>query len=307
MSLGPLYFLAFVALLCVVAWFFRRPFNAKIQRAAPGKFAELSDGAVHYQWYGNPNGSVLVLVHGLTTPSFVWRDMLPGLVDAGYRVLTFDHFGRGFSARPGRAQTSAFFHTEIDELLEVLGIESPVHFLGYSMGGGIVSSYAAERRDRVQKLILLAPTGFRTEMGGFVHWAAAWPVLGDLAMYLFGGLAIRRGAKASALLESVDSEMIALQCRETRYSGFLRAVLSSVRNVTQLDMSHVHKVLADRDVPVLAIFGELDATVPVAGAMALRTLNRQARVVELPGVGHAMAFTHGDAVIGEVIRFLSEK
>ncbi len=305
MTFGPQYIFAAVIVLCVIAWFFRRPLTPRVRQAAPGEFARISNGVVHYQWHGNPTGPVLVMVHGLTTPSFVWRDMLPLLVDAGYRILTFDHFGRGFSDRPQAAHTTEFYNQEIDELLEAVKIYRPFHLLGYSMGGGIVSSYAAQHRDKVQKLVLLAPTGFRTDLGGFIHWAASWPVIGDLAMYLMGGLVIRQGAKATARLEGVDHDMIALQCRETRYGGFLGAVLSSVRNVTQLDMSQAHRVLADRDLPVLAVFGEKDRTIPISGAMSLRTLNRKSQIVELPGVGHGMAFTHADQVAAKVVSFLS--
>ncbi|MCP5075499.1 MAG: alpha/beta hydrolase [Rhodobacteraceae bacterium] len=302
---NPVFLLAAVVCLCMIAWFFRRPFTSRTQQAAPGEFARLTDGLVHYQWHGSPGDPVLVLVHGLTTPSFVWRDMIPPLVSSGYRVLTFDHFGRGFSDRPRVAHTTEFYIREMDELIAALEVKDTFHLLGYSMGGGIVSSYAAQRQGKLRKLVLLAPIGFRTELGGFFHWAAAWPVIGDLAMYLIGGVLIRRGARTSAQNEGVDHEMIQLQCHETRYNGFLTAVLSSIRNVTQLDLSETHRLLADRDVPLLAVFGKADDIIPIAGAMSLRMINRDAEIVELAEVGHAMAFTHSRQVTDAVVSFLS--
>jgi len=88
----------------------RKPdMDDSIRDLAPNEFAKLSDGHTHYQWHGDPDGPVLVCVHGLTTPSFVWEALLPGLTEAGYRVLTYDLYGRGMSDRPKGAQTRSFF------------------------------------------------------------------------------------------------------------------------------------------------------------------------------------------------------
>ncbi|MEM7630581.1 MAG: alpha/beta hydrolase, partial [Pseudomonadota bacterium] len=43
------------------------------QQAAPGRIALLSQGRTHYEWLGPERGPVAVCIHGLTTPSFVWR------------------------------------------------------------------------------------------------------------------------------------------------------------------------------------------------------------------------------------------
>ena len=39
---------------------------------APGRFAKLSQGVTHYQWIGPARGPVVVMIHGLTTPSPVF-------------------------------------------------------------------------------------------------------------------------------------------------------------------------------------------------------------------------------------------
>ena len=43
---------------------------------------------------------IVVLVHGFSSPQFVWDGIAELLVDAGYSVLAYDHFGRGYSERP---------------------------------------------------------------------------------------------------------------------------------------------------------------------------------------------------------------
>ncbi len=269
-----------------------------------GRFADLSNGRIFYQWHGPSNGPVLVLVHGLSTPSFVWRDMLPELVQAGFRVLTFDHFGRGFSEYPGQAQTSDFFVKELDELLELLGVQDPVTLLGYSMGGGIVASFAALQPHRIGRLILLAPVGLRSNLGGFFTTLLLMPVIGDMLMGLFGPRRFRKGLRMSASEENVDSAMIDMQIAETRQPAFAGAVLSSLRHVIRTDLRPAHEKLAKAGVPILAIFGEKDTVIPISSAQILRQRIPQAQIVVVPEAGHGLAYTHADQVTGAVQDFI---
>lgn len=303
MPITPLnLFLAF-GLILIVVWFLRRPMTAKVRRDAPGAFVELSNGVVHYQWHGPKVGPVIVMVHGLTTPSFVWRHQIPALTEAGYRVLTFDHFGRGYSDRPIARHTFAFYIRELDELLDALNVKAGFDLLGYSMGGGIAVQYASLRRDRIRKLVLIAPIGFLTTRP---NWIARWPVVGDLAMFLFGGFSLRRGAVKAGRAENVEQDMIALQCRETRFAGFGAAVLSCLRHVIYQDLTEAHRVLKDRSVPILALFARDDDVIPIDCAMRLRELNRAAQIQEVKGAGHSLVTTHATEVNSAVVTFLQD-
>ena len=273
--------------------------------AEGGSYAKVSNGRLFYRRYGDANGPVLVLVHGLTTPSFVWRDMLPDLVAAGFHILTFDHFGRGFSSYPKQPQTLDFFIQELQELLDSLNINTPVHLLGYSMGGGIVAAFAARHPARVNRLVMLAPAGFRAELGGFFDWAARTPLLGDLAMRLFGGRLFRQGSEASIQQEGADPEMVAMQCAETRNSGFAAAVLSSMRNVTSKNLHSEHARIADQKTPSLAIFAADDTIIPISSAKGLSAANANAKIVIVPDSGHCLAYTHSGTVNKAVLEFLN--
>lgn len=297
----PLVVLLALALVLVIAWFTRQPMTANVRRNAPGDFVEIAGGVIHYQWHGPVTGPVIVMVHGLTTPSFVWRDQVPALTQAGYRVLTFDHFGRGYSDRPMERQDMAFFIRELDGVLDGLNVRAGYDLLGYSMGGGIVTQFASLRRDRIRKLILIAPTGF---LQGRPNWVARWPIAGDLAMFIFGGWSLRRGAKKAGLAEGVDAEMIALQRRETRYAGYGAAVLSSLRHAIYLDLREAHRILKEREMPILAIFGSADDVIPPDNAMRLREVNRAAQIVDIKGAGHGLVTTHPRQVNDAILAFL---
>jgi pimeloyl-ACP methyl ester carboxylesterase len=297
----PLFILLAVALILVIAWFTRQPMSPRVRRAAPGQFIEIADGIIHYELHGPVTGPVIVMVHGLTTPSFVWRDQIPALTRAGYRVLTFDHFGRGYSDRPMGKQDLAFFMRELDGVLDGLEVHAGYDLLGYSMGGGIVTQFASLRRDRIRKLILVAPIGL---LEGQPNWVARWPLVGDLAMFVLGSWTLRRGAIKAGKAEKVDREMINMQRRETRFAGFTAAVLTSLRHTVYEDLREAHRILRERDMPILALFGKDDDVVPIDNAMRLREVNRSAQIIEIKGAGHALVTTHPKQINDAILAFL---
>lgn len=131
-------FITLAALVVALPWIMealRRPMNERARGDAPGAFAQLSAGNTHYQWHGPRSTRILVLVHGLSSPSWVFDGLIRGLLAMRYRVLSYDLYGRGFSDRPRDNQTLEFHARQLGELLDAVGVQVPVTLMGYSMGG----------------------------------------------------------------------------------------------------------------------------------------------------------------------------
>ena len=73
--------------------------DAAARAEAPGDFLQATDGQIHYQARGPEDGNVIVMVHGFSTPAFIFEQNADALSAAGFRVVQFDHFGRGWSDR----------------------------------------------------------------------------------------------------------------------------------------------------------------------------------------------------------------
>ena len=71
---------------------------SNIIKPSYGKFAELKNGNIFYQTFKpiNPIGQTVILVHGFSTPSIVWKGIVPYLTDAGFDVIAYDHYGEDF-------------------------------------------------------------------------------------------------------------------------------------------------------------------------------------------------------------------
>src|ERR1700712_3410548 len=121
----------------------------------------------------------VVLINGLADEKETWAYQTPALLDAGYRVLTFDNRGIGASSTPAGPYTAELLADDAKALVDELGI-TDFHLMGVSMGGMIVQEYALKYETDLKSLTLgctyAAPGPFCTRM--FAMWEDLAPVMG---------------------------------------------------------------------------------------------------------------------------------
>jgi len=107
---------------------------------------------LHYEDYGT--GKPVVLIHGWPLSGRSWENQTPALVDAGYRVITYDRRGFGDSSQPWGGYDYDTFAADLNTLLEHLDLRE-VSLVGFSMGGGEVARYIGTYgTDRIAKAVL---------------------------------------------------------------------------------------------------------------------------------------------------------
>ncbi|KAL0940599.1 Lipase 1-like protein 1 [Colletotrichum truncatum] len=117
-----------------------------------------------YEW-GPDDGERVLLLHGIGTPGLALEGTAIEFVNRGWRVMTFDFFGRGYSDAPADLPyDSRLYATQI--LLALAS--SPLrgwtgndafHLLGYSLGGAVAASFASSHPHLIRSLTLVAPGG----------------------------------------------------------------------------------------------------------------------------------------------------
>lgn len=284
----------------------RKQMNDAARGDAPGEFTELSQGVTHYQWYGPENGPVAVCVHGLTTPSFVWRGLAKGLALMGFRVLVYDLFGRGYSNRPGGLQDRAFFLQQLNDLLADQGVEDDITLIGYSMGGAISTIFAADQPDRIRQLILLAPAGMRPVGKGIVGFAARTPIIGTWLMLELYPTILRKGLKAEKGAPTSVENINTLQEAELNWRGFVPSVRASLRGILSENLAPDHAVLEREAVPVLAIWGREDDVIPLSCAETISDWNSSVQNVVIDGAGHGLTYSHTAEVLAHITEFTQQ-
>lgn len=258
----------------------------------PGEYAELPDGVVRYDHDAAPPGApLLVLVHGGALNSLsIFDPLLDALGRDAIGTLRFDAYGQGGSARPERAHEAALYVAQIDALLDHVGADAEVHLLGYSQGGLIAAEYAAHRPRRVASLVLVAPAGLATTLRWPVR-LGAWPVVGELVYRARGAEILVEGYERMAHAERYVGHVRRVEVPWLAIEGTGRSLLSQLRHLPIEGPAGAYRYVGASDIPVLAILGEQDATIPrAAAAAALRAVVPDAEIVVLERASHALVF-----------------
>lgn len=117
--------------------------------------SSLSDVSLHYEDTGG-TGRPVVLIHGWPLNGRSWKDTVPALVAAGYRVVTYDRRGFGESDKPLTGYTYDTLADDLAMLLRELDLQD-VTLVGFSMGGGEVARYASRHHlERVHSVVFAA-------------------------------------------------------------------------------------------------------------------------------------------------------
>ena len=259
---------------------------------------------------GPDGGEPVLCVHGLGGWAENWRETLRALGDAGFRAVAIDLPGFGDSEAAPRASyfrgEAALYARVIPAALDALGIRES-HVLGHSLGGAVAYMGAVSAPERVRSLTLVAPGG----LGLDLPWTLRLGSVPFIRTLLRPGT--RRAARAglascfhdprripAALLEECDRyarSSVAETFRVLQAGVTLRGLRPDIRAEW---LAH-----ADRyEGPVLVVWGEDDAVLPLAHAGAVTELFPRAVLRTIPEAGHLVMVEQPEAFHDVVLPFL---
>ena len=143
-------------------------------------YVEINDGEgstlrVHYLDEGPTNSNPILLLHGEPSWSYLYRHMIPQLVDKGHRVVVPDLVGFGKSDKP-LEQTDYSYARHVDWMAELifdhLNLTS-ITFFGQDWGGLIGLRLLAQEPDRYDRVVI-GNTGLPTGKGEATEAFLAW-------------------------------------------------------------------------------------------------------------------------------------
>ncbi len=223
----------------------------------------LDCGTIAYWQEGQ--GETVVLLHGITTYSFIWRRIVPLLL-GGYRVICIDLLGCGDSAKPLDISYSLPQHAEILRQFLLQNKIGPVHLVGHDVGGGIGQIFAVRYPQQLLDLSLI---------NSVTHdfWpvqpiiAMRTPIIRQLAMATLDigafHLVVRRGLFHK---ERLDDQLMDLFWRPMKNRHGRRAFLHFADCLNNRHLIDIEGDLQRLSLPTLIIRG--DADVYLSGAIA---------------------------------------
>ena len=120
------------------------------------KFVNIEGSKIRYLESGSSD-KTLVLIHGLGASCERWKNVLP-IFENDFKVIVPDLIGFGYSDKPTVDYTIDFFSNFLGKFLKSLAIKK-TSLIGSSLGGQIAAEYTSVNPNKVEKLILVSPSG----------------------------------------------------------------------------------------------------------------------------------------------------
>lgn len=260
---------------------------------------------LYYEDHGS--GQPVVLIHGYPLDGNSWEKQSRALLDAGFRVITYDRRGFGRSSKPTTGYDSDTFAADLNVLLETLDL-SDVLLVGFSMGTGEVLRYLGSHGSgRVAKVALLA------SLGPFLLQTDDNP--DGVPQPVFDEIEAKTTADRFAwfdgflpnfynLDENLGSRMSEAAVRGS-WNVAVSASWFAVAAVVSTWYTDFRSDVPKIDVPALILHGTADRILPIdSTGRPLSKLLPNAEYVEVEGAPHGLLWTHAAEVNEALLAFV---
>ena len=240
---------------------------------------------IRYIDMGKAQQGTILLMHGIPTWGYLYHEVIPPLVQAGYRVLAPDFLGHGWSDRRDRFDRSFQDQARmITALLSALNLQQ-VDVVGHDTGGAVALILAIEHRNLVNRLVItnsVCYDRFDDDMLDFGHPLRWKPrSIADLVAALESSLATGL-SNPNRLTPEFRAGMIAPWASE-------EGKLSLIRNASALNANQT-MALVDRhstiSAPTLILWGMDDPWQKSEDGMQLARESPNAIFQAIEGASH---------------------
>jgi len=250
-------------------------------------------------------GEPLVLIHGITTSSFIWDELLP-ILNVHHEVIAVDLLGTGASDRPVPSDCSLSAHADsVMSLVSELGF-GEIHLVGHDIGGGIAQILSVRNPHRVSTLGLVNTVGYD-------YWpvqpivAMRTPILRQLAMASLDlgmlRLVIRRAVHRKERITPAVFERIR---NEIAVPSSRRAFLNSTRCLNNSDLTVISGDLQKLPMPVLIVRGERDLYLSPEISNRLHREIPSSKLVTVPDGGHFIQLDEPQFLATTILEHIQE-
>lgn len=256
-------------------------------------------------------GEVILLLHGMGGSSQTWRSVI-GPLSRHHRVVAPDLLGHGDSAKPRSDYSLGAFAVLLRDFLDELGITEAT-IVGHSLGGGIAMQFIYQHPDYGKRLVLVGSGGLGPDVGLTLRLMSlpgaefVLPVIAPQPVLTAGDRLwtwLRKAGIQAPRGEETWRAYSSLADAPTR-EAFLRTLRAVVDRRGQA-VCALTRMSTKTSLPILVIWGEQDAIIPVEHAYAIQRVRPDARLEVLADVGHYPQVERPTEVAALIEEFVDE-
>lgn len=247
------------------------------------------------------NRPPVILLHGLVSQSYSWRNVLPALAEQGFRAIAPDWIGCGYSSHPDRrdfAYTPDAFLGAIESLVQKLELEK-FSLVAQGFLGSVGIQYALRHPEQIDRLAIFNAPIAQTAKLPWKLKQMGIPLVGD--MMTQDPLLVDRTLEGAGGYRIDDADLDVYRRPWLKTSDVGRALLAIIQNLQLKSVTaEIETGLKSWDKPLLIGWGLRDPWLPLEMAKTLP----QAELVELDEVGHYAQEDWHEKVSEALISFL---
>jgi len=253
-------------------------------------------------YFKRGKGEPVLLVHGITTYSFIWRKIVP-LLEQNYQVIGVDLPGCGASGKSVDESYSIKKHAYLlNQFLEKIGIEK-VHFVGHDVGGGVAQIFAVNFPEKLFDITLMNTVAYD-------FWpvqpiiAMRTPIIRQMAMATLDmgalNMIVKRGLYHR---ERCTEELMEYFWAPMKTKDGRKAFLHFAASLDNQNLLDIVDELHQLKTPVLIMRGDADPYLSAAISNKLAENIPDAKLISIETGGHFMQEDEPELIANELMTF----
>lgn len=306
MKLGKVLGLAVVIALAGLAFWLWTPDRARAELEVRylenrADLLDLGGFTLHVRDRGPKEATALIFLHGFGSSLHTWDGWAEKLAGS-HRVVRLDLPGSGLSdPDPTGDYTDTRSHALILQVMDKLAIQKAV-FIGNSLGGRIAWTFTAKHPERVERLVLISPDGFASPGFAYGQKPDVPAFLSAMTFVLPKALYRPNIEAAYGNPERLSEQVLNRYYDLTLAPGARNAML--VR-MGQTVLKDPRPILPTIKQPVLLIWGQKDALIPVTNAQDYLKALPNASLITFETLGHVPHEEDPAASVVPLLAFLA--
>jgi pimeloyl-ACP methyl ester carboxylesterase len=247
----------------------------------------------------------VVLLHGLVSQSYSWRNIIPALAKQGTHAIAPDWIGFGFSSKPEKSEfayTPDAFITALEGFIKAVELER-FSLVVQGFLGSVGLQYALRHPEQVANIAILnTPINTSAKLPWKIKQMGL-PLAGE--MMTQDPLLVDRTLEGGARYVIPDADLDIYRKPYLKSSASGRGLLASIRNL-QLPqaMTQIETGFKDWQQPILIQWGIIDPWLPVEMAESFKKALPNGELVTLQNVGHYPQEHYHETILEDLLPFL---
>ncbi|MBD2495373.1 alpha/beta fold hydrolase [Nostoc sp. FACHB-280] len=247
----------------------------------------------------------VILLHGIVSQSYSWRNILPALASQGTRAIAPDWIGYGFSSMPEKrdfAYTPDAFITALEKFIQTLKIER-FSLVVQGFLGSVGLQYAVRHPEQIANIAILnAPISTDAKLPWKIQ-QMGFPLAGEIMTQ--DPLLVDRTLEGGSRYRIEDKDLDVYRRPFLKTSAAGRALLSTIRNLQLTQATtEIASGFQKWEQPILIQWGVIDPWLSVDIAQKFSDSLPNAELIKLNNVGHYAQEHYHQTILEDLLPFV---